>query len=100
MLHLNGVGFEFWTLDRRSAVIFSHPTLLDLTLSSVNVLDDARALLADHRFTTPLKSLKLDECNVTVCGLQAILSTPKALEHLYIGKMTSLCGTDGRFRSH
>ena len=98
MLHLNGVGFEFWTLDRGSAVLFSHPTLLDLTLSSVNILDDARELLADHRFTTPLKSLKLDECNVTVCGLQAILSTPKALDHLYIGKMASPCDTNERFR--
>jgi hypothetical protein len=82
-LHLNGICREFWTCNGDWALLFSHPTLIELYLSSVNVAEDTGANLPDVR--TPLKRLTLDEANVTYAGLCAVLSKPRALEYLYIG---------------
>lgn len=83
-LHLNGDMKEFWGVTGHYSAIFAHPTLLDLTLSSANILEDTSKDLQGIK--TPLKRLVLDECNLSIEGLQGILSLPRALETLYIGE--------------
>jgi hypothetical protein len=83
-LHLNGVGREFWTLDRDFSAILVHPTIEHLHLSSINVPSSATEGLPTD-VHTPLKHLILDEANVTFSGLRGMLAIPKALEHLYVG---------------
>ena len=47
-----------------------------------------------ERSVTPLKTLILEECNISHQGLHGLLSSPKGLETLYLGKSNSChCGT-------
>lgn len=61
-----------------------HPTLRELKLSCVNILDNIVDDV-DLERVTPLKILTLEECNVTHKGLSGLLSLPKALEELHLG---------------
>ena len=47
------------------------------------------ATLDSEASRTPLKHLVLEECNITVDGLKALLTYPKALEELYFGARLS-----------
>lgn len=70
--------------------IFLHPTLQHLTISCVNISDRLAHIIGeqynDKLFSTPLKQLEFEECNITHKGLQAILALPKALESLHLGE--------------
>ena len=69
---------------RDHAVIFLHPTLTSLTISSADIdLADVAELLP-HPKSTPLRSLHFDQCHFSAAGLQGVLSVPKALENLKI----------------
>jgi hypothetical protein len=70
----------------RNAIIFLHPTLRNLTVSCFDIGDDVEAYLSGNPNSTPLESLTFDECNITVTGLAAILSVPKALTKLTLGE--------------
>ena len=69
-----------------NAIIFLHPTLRNLTISCFDFGEDIEAYLMERPNSTSLRSLTFDECNITVKGLAAILSTPKALERLTLGE--------------
>ncbi|KAK4949085.1 hypothetical protein LTR10_012458 [Elasticomyces elasticus] len=84
-LHLNGMEREFWTMQQEYGGILAHPTLEDLHISSINIPKDVVAYLPKD-LRSPLKRLTLDEANVTLAGLRAVLSIPEALEYLYIGE--------------
>lgn len=86
-MHLNGADSPYWDIDERSLGIFMLPSLTYLKVSCVNISDetvDAVQSVSQDRFT-PLKTLELEEANITHKGLQALLSLPKALETLYLG---------------
>lgn len=84
-LHLNGEKREFWTCAHRYAAIFTHPTIEELHLSSINLPKGCTDHLSNE-VKTPLKRLTLDEANITFDGLRGVLTLPKALEEIYIGK--------------
>jgi hypothetical protein len=44
-------------------------------------------LPVEDRFCTPLKHLVLEECNITPSGLKNLMTLPKALEVLYLGRL-------------
>lgn len=72
----------------RTAAIFFHPTLRNLTISCTNF--DAQIELADippgKLNSTPLQSLTFIECNVYMSLLDVVLSLPKALKELSVGE--------------
>lgn len=102
---MNGPDSPYWTPDAKTSHIFLHPTLRYLHLSCVNLRDD---FLEPHGLTyynsfgvcfvddqmkdfdnthqTPLTHLVLEECNISHRGLRKVLSLPKRLESLYLGK--------------
>ena len=80
-----GTGINPFNMGR-NAVIFLHPTLRNLTVSCFDIGDDIEAYLSADLKPTALRSLTFDECNITVTGLAAILSVPKALEKLTLGE--------------
>lgn len=80
-----GTGREVFDLGK-NAIIFRHPTLRNLTISCFDVGDNIEAHLPASKNSTALRSLKFDECNITVKGLAAILSVPKGLERLTLGE--------------
>ena len=99
---MNGYMSPYWTLDAQSIAIFLHPTLRELRLSCVNILDGVTSGIVDTHFT-PLRNLTLDECNITHGGLHEILSLPKGVEVLYLGllissKLADLSNQTGGFR--
>ncbi|KAF2211345.1 hypothetical protein CERZMDRAFT_98655 [Cercospora zeae-maydis SCOH1-5] len=85
VLHLNGPDSPYWTLDRKSLCIVQLPLLQSLTLSCVNIKDDLAENIRHASFTA-LKTLTLEEINITHQGLRALLSLPKALEVLHLGE--------------
>lgn len=70
----------------KNAVIFRHLTLRNITISCFDIGQDVEPYLSASKNSTVLKSLTFDECNITIEGLGAILSVPKALEKLTIGE--------------
>lgn len=50
------------------------------------VINDGLEFLHQYRHTTPLKSLVLEECEVSASGLSSVLCAPKALTHLELGE--------------
>ncbi|KAF1837696.1 hypothetical protein BDW02DRAFT_595360 [Decorospora gaudefroyi] len=87
-LHAHGAGTQKFTLGR-AAAMFRHPTLRNITLSCVNFDVSLRGpfdISEGERKSTPLQSLTLIECNVSVTFLDLVLSLPKALKELSIGE--------------
>jgi hypothetical protein len=84
VLHLNGIGSPYWTIDSRSISLFLLPSLQYLKLSCVNILDKTLKHI-DRHSCTALRHLDLEESNVTHRGLHAILALPRALEVLSLG---------------
>jgi len=84
-LHLSGAGREFWNVCGLPACIFAHPTLLNLHISSANLIVGATARIQDT-MRTPLENMTIDECNITVEALNGILALPHGLKHLYLGE--------------
>lgn len=91
-LKLSNSSFErrkFAVLDigRPKLSLFLHPTIRELHISCVNIIDDlVEHIPANMERCTPLKNLVLEECNICCHGLEAILSLPTALESLYLGE--------------
>ena len=56
-----------------------------MNLISEDVIDTEDAFFTPKAFFTPLKHLTLEECNIRVPALAALLSLPKALERLDLG---------------
>ena len=83
-LHLSG-SERYWTIDEELSAIFLHPTLRGLTISCAELHQDALRWLRGT-VRTPLRKLELIECNLTVEALDILLSIPRALEELTIGK--------------
>ncbi|KAF2787372.1 hypothetical protein K505DRAFT_213728, partial [Melanomma pulvis-pyrius CBS 109.77] len=72
----------------RTAIIFFHPTLRNITISCSNFdagINSAN-ITPDKLKSSPLQSLKLIECNVYLPFLSVILSLPRALKDLSIGE--------------
>ncbi|KAF2006018.1 hypothetical protein P154DRAFT_615936 [Amniculicola lignicola CBS 123094] len=72
----------------RNAIMFTHPTLRNITLSCCDFeaevsLED---IPKDKLNSTPLKSLTFIECNIYLKLLDIILCLPKALEELSLGE--------------
>lgn len=84
-LHWNGQGCRHWMLDGSFGAIFMHPGLTDLTISCVTIPDHALDNI-EWEVRTPLQYLNLTECNIGHSGLHSILSKPRALESLYLGR--------------
>lgn len=85
-LNLNGPRSPYWTIDASSIHIFLHPTLRELKISCATLLDSLAGYIGKEKLcSTALKTLTLEECNITGSGLQSILSLPKALEALRLG---------------
>ena len=72
-------------MEREYTWILAHPTLEDLHFSSINLPHDVSGAVHPSS-NSPLKRLTLDEANVTLDGLRSVLSFPRALECLYIGR--------------
>lgn len=86
-LHLTGLRDRERYLDITTDLspLFAHPSVQDLTMSCVNIYEAyTERILAMPR--TPLKRLTLIECNIGLEALDNLLSLPRALEHLYLGK--------------
>ena len=81
---MNGPLSPYWDLDDRSLSIFKHPTLERVHVSCMNLIDTDKIDL-EETFFTPLKHLILEECNIDVPALAALLKLPKALEGLDLG---------------
>jgi hypothetical protein len=63
-----------------------------LRLSCVNINADLKNLVHErHRYSTPLTTLRLVECNINHQGLAAILSIPKALARLDLSTSSGGC---------
>ena len=86
-LHGHGAEERKFLLGRAVAM-FQHPTLRRITISCLNFDSDMQRgnISKEKRFSTPLQSLTLIECNVNVLFLDTILSLPKALRELSIGE--------------
>ncbi|KAF1992015.1 hypothetical protein K402DRAFT_399947 [Aulographum hederae CBS 113979] len=85
--HSTGDGNARYNFDR-AAIIFTHPTLRTLKLSCFDIEPDIATLdfLQNKSKTSPLTSLTFEECNVSIAGLEILLSIPKALAHLDVGE--------------
>lgn len=83
-LHLNGPDSPYWQLDQTSIHIFLHPTLRQLHISCVSIVN-VEDFTRQGQHSTPLQHLTLEECNITHEGLAGILSFPMALETLHLG---------------
>lgn len=83
-LHLNGPLSPYWDLDRLTVPIFRHPTLQYIHISCMNICKDDWK--TEETFFTPLKHLVLEECNIRASALVTLLSLPKALESLFLGR--------------
>ncbi|EMC99555.1 hypothetical protein BAUCODRAFT_21335 [Baudoinia panamericana UAMH 10762] len=86
-LHLNGERSEFWYMMDYQADIFGHPTLRDLTMSCAAIPSLSKRHLSKYT-KSPLKRLTLDQCQISLIGLAALLAIPAALEYLYLGEYT------------
>ena len=66
--------------------ILVHPSLISLTILRADI-GDARGFhgaLVDHVSSTPLTSLRLEQCHVSTSGLTAMLRAPRELQSLAI----------------
>lgn len=77
-----------WTDGGDLDILFTHPTLEELTLSCANIQGTMLGGYQDSEHT-PLRSLTLIECNFDCEGLRKVLSIPSALEYLHLGQYTS-----------
>ncbi|CAK1364880.1 unnamed protein product [Cercospora beticola] len=84
-IHSNGEKTRYWSSMAIFPGLFLHPCLEELTISCVN-FDLGYENFPACQKVTPLKRLTLIECNVHSRALLAILSLPRALEHLYLGE--------------
>lgn len=85
-LHMTGLRYRnrSWALTGWHNSIFAHPSIEDLTLSCATIHGRLCDLSSFDK--TRLRKLTLIECNVTQEGFQMMLSMPRALEYLYLGK--------------
>ncbi|KAF2878603.1 hypothetical protein BDV95DRAFT_589513 [Massariosphaeria phaeospora] len=79
--HSHGAGTRYYKLDTIYPVLLSSTlTHLHISCSDVNKFEVPDANLGK----SPLRTLVLDECNVTSEGLSTLLSLPRGLEYLYL----------------
>ncbi|KAF2836765.1 hypothetical protein M501DRAFT_1059710 [Patellaria atrata CBS 101060] len=86
-LHSHGLKKQRYALGENS-VVFIHPNLRYLKISCFDVDRSLKDLpmLHDHRHSTNLKDLVLEECNISTDGLEALLQCPKELKTLVLGE--------------
>lgn len=80
----NGGGRD-WSVAGAYGAVFVHPSLVYLEIVYANIEDDVLNDFPDQ-LSTPLKSLVLVECLISVAGLHKILSKPRALERLFLSE--------------
>lgn len=82
-------GSDLSSMDRVAGLL-CHPTLESLTIARAHVNDeeDLRKLLPHplNVRSTPLKSLQLEQCDISASGLALLLSLPQALQSLNISE--------------
>ena len=93
-LHLSGPTGEtdvlvdgerrYWEIGKEFSTMLAHPSIQNLTLSCADIHGSLIRQIKNLPLT-PLKRLTLIECNIDLAALDAILSRPRALEHLYLG---------------
>jgi hypothetical protein len=84
-IHWSGKQKRYWPISSALAMIFAHPTLQSLTISCAHMRGLYIQCLNGSQLT-PLRSLEFIECNIDLTSLETILSLPKALESLSLGK--------------
>jgi F-box associated protein len=89
VLHLDGYQNRYWDPNAGQenakvmwSTVMALPTLNELTISCACIHD---AVHTGEARSSSLKKLTLIECNMTIGGLNKMLSAPKALENLYLG---------------
>ncbi len=70
-----------YKLATNPSYILLHPTLRTLTISCAQINCEELADLTRSLNRTPLTTLCLDQCDVPISALKAILSLPAALRH-------------------
>jgi hypothetical protein len=88
-LHLDGPRVRYWDPNviggayHSWSKVMSLPSLTHLTVSCA-LIHDKIGVYADPN-STNLRVLELVECNITLQGLEKVLSAPKALRKLHLG---------------
>lgn len=89
-IHWSGRGQRYYSITSGIAGIFSHPTLKNLALSCAT-LDGCglEGLRETPKRSTALTCLTFIECDIQLPALEIILSLPKKLTHLHLGRWLS-----------
>ena len=95
-LHYSGVRTRYWPLEHARALFF-HPTLHELTISCATADKvEIDVPIRDFQGTTPLRSLTLTECHISMATMEVLLSIPKALQTLEITSQRSQRANGGQ----